>query len=63
MPELALEFEVYCSCGNGLCNQSSEGKTVHRGMPFITVAPCEKCQTSEYDRGHSDGYDEGVNDA
>lgn len=38
-----LEFEVYCSCGEGLCNQVTEGRTRGRGMPFITIEPCPHC--------------------
>lgn len=49
----SVEFEVWCSCGNGLCNQTS---TVGGG---IEVAPCEKCLQGKYDEGHGEGYEEG----
>ena len=53
MPSFEINFEVYCSCGNGLCNQS---KT--KGMT-VTVEPCEKCKEKEYDSGYEKGYDKG----
>ena len=45
----SIEFEVWCSCGNGLCNQTRDVKG------GIEIEPCEKC----LDRVHSEGYDEG----
>ena len=43
MPSFALEFEVYCSCGEGLCHQSSSRESRNRGMPQVVVEPCQKC--------------------
>lgn len=60
MPVLELEFEVYCSCGNGLCNCSVEGKNRH--SQYITVEPCEKCLEQQYDKGYDVGYDKGYQD-
>lgn len=60
MPVLNLEFEVYCSCGEGLCNNSIEGENGH--SKHITVTPCEKCRSYEYDRGYDDGYEKGKED-
>lgn len=69
MPAFEVEFEVYCSCGEGLCNQSAGG-TGPRG-PSVTVEPCKKCIELDSDEardegyaeghkeGHKDGYDEG----
>jgi len=54
--ELECEFEVYCACGEGLCRNSTEGKTGGRGMPYITVEPCSKCLDKAKDDGYSDGY-------
>ena len=51
MPEISVEIEVYCSCGNGLCNQTSEGTKYNR--PCFTVEPCEKCLESAHDKGYS----------
>ena len=53
MPSLEHEFEVWCSCGEGLCNQTD---TVHkRGQHGIIVTPCQKCLDREYDKGFEDG--------
>ena len=47
-----IEFEVWCSCGNGLCNKSTE---VRGG---ISVEPCEKCLGVAREDGRQEGYDE-----
>jgi len=51
MPELS--FEVWCSCGNGLCYQ-----TKVKGSA-VTVEPCETCLTKANESGHQKGYDSG----
>lgn len=59
-----VEFEVWCSCGAGLCNNSSE---VRGG---IFVEPCEKCienakeesKDEGYSEGYKEGYDKGYDD-
>ncbi len=59
MPEMSLEFEVFCAnCGAGLCNDSETGRTPRRDMPFVRVKPCSKCMEGEYERGHNEGYAE-----
>jgi hypothetical protein len=50
--DVTVEFEVWCSCGAGLCNQCSTNGT------SVTVEPCEKCLEKE----HDDAYDEGKAD-
>ena len=57
MPTLELEFEVYCSCGAGMCNNSSEGRNYH--SQCITVEPCEACLDRAREEARSEGYDEG----
>ena len=57
MPTLEIEFEVFCSCGAGLCNNSTEGKNRH--SQYITVEPCQACLGVEYERGKEEGYEEG----
>ena len=47
-----IEFEVWCSCGVGLCNQC---KDVNGG---IEVEPCEKCLSASYEDGKDEGYNE-----
>lgn len=63
MPEFLVEFEVYCSCGNGLCGQSVGS---NKNGPRVTVEPCEKCLQKEhdagYEEGHKQGYKDGEND-
>ena len=51
-----IEFEVWCSCGNGLCNQTSET----RGG--ISVEPCEKCLDVARSEGYEEGHEEGYNE-
>jgi len=43
-----LEFEVWCSCGNGLCNQCKEVKG------GISVEPCERCLEAARNEGYND---------
>jgi len=57
MPSFEVEFEVFCSCGEGLCGQSVG--SLDRGGPRVTVEPCEKCK----DRAYEDGYDSGCRDS
>ncbi len=53
-----IEFEVWCSCGNGLCNQTSD----HRTKKGIIVEPCELCLKKSRDEGYDEGLDEGRNE-
>ncbi len=55
MPSVSVEVEVYCSCGNGLCNQTTTGETPGRGQPFFTVEACETCLAKERDEGFQAG--------
>ncbi len=64
MPTLDFEFEVFCArCGAGLCMNCTEGKTKGRGMPFISVGPCDKCMEDAEEKGDDTGYDRGYNEA
>jgi len=60
MPELRVDFEVWCECGNGLCRQSSVKGT------DVTVELCKDCLESAreegYARGHDVGYEEGYDE-
>ncbi|MBT9167703.1 MAG: hypothetical protein DDT19_01043 [Syntrophomonadaceae bacterium] len=56
MPEIGIEIEIYCSCGAGLCRQSSVGKTKGRGQPYFTVEPCEGCLKKEKESDYDEGY-------
>lgn len=57
MSVLELEFEVYCTCGNGLCQNTTESSNRH--SQYITVEPCEKCLDAKEAEGYGRGYDEG----
>jgi hypothetical protein len=64
MPEFEVNvvFDVYCSCGAALCNQSStqDYRRGHGGTPrSLTVEPCQSC----LDRIKDEGYDEGYTKA
>lgn len=62
MPTIEVEFEVFCSCGAGLCNQATTNNTSQRCCPGITVEPCQKCLDEAEKKGHEDGYDSGYTD-
>jgi hypothetical protein len=51
MPTIEAEFSVWCSCGNGLCGQTSSTKG------GIIVEPCTVCLTREYERGKDEKED------
>jgi hypothetical protein len=55
MPEITIDIEVWCSCGEGLCNQSD----AHHNRQGIVVEPCDTCLEAQYDEGRNCGYDEG----
>lgn len=55
MPVIEIDVEVWCSCGEGLCNQSS----VHRTGRGVVVEPCEKCLEKAVDDGYDKGYSKG----
>ena len=61
MPTFEVEFEVYCSCGEDLCNQSITSLT-RQGL-IVKVDPCEKClrkaQDDGWETGHKNGYEQG----
>lgn len=61
MPDMEVSFEVYCTCGNGLC--ATTRVSYNRGIPQIVVEPCEKCLAQEYDKGYDNGYDKGSSDS
>jgi hypothetical protein len=67
MPEMMIDFDVYCSCGEGLCNQTTVSQD-YRGNISIKVEPCERClararnegEDVGYNRGYDEGYDKGI---
>ncbi len=52
-----IEFEVYCSCGAGLCNQSRTEERCGKSRRLI-VEPCEKCLQDSYQTGFEKGNTE-----
>lgn len=38
-----VEFEVFCSCGNGLCGQTETRTSNRRRYPQAVVEPCPNC--------------------
>lgn len=54
MPEMKVDVEIWCSCGAGLCHQTS----LHRTGRGFVVEPCSKC----LDRAKDDGYGDGLED-
>ena len=64
MPSLSMDFEVWCACGEGLCNQTENGgPRGYRNRTGITVTPCDKCLAGAEQKGFKEGYDEGHKDA
>ena len=61
MPLLEVEFEVQCTCGNGLCNQSTVDNKGRYSM--VTVEPCERCKDDSYNKGYEAGYEAGYDAA
>ena len=65
MPSFDVEFEVYCSCGAGLCDQST-GETTRQGGNKVVVQPCDNClelaRSKGYDEGFDHGYTEGFDE-
>jgi hypothetical protein len=50
MPELSVEFEVFCgTCKNGLCNKTEVRSSLRRSMPQITVEVCDRCMGEKDD--------------
>ncbi len=44
MPELRVEFEVFCgTCGAGLCLNANTRKSRTRGVDQIVVDVCDDC--------------------
>ena len=55
MTDITVNVEIYCSCGEGLCNQTDGTVTRNRREPCFIVEPCTKCMTTEYERGETAG--------
>ena len=42
-----VEFEVFCSCGAHMCNETDTRNSRNRNAPQAVVNPCQKCIESE----------------
>ncbi len=63
MPEIEVDIEIFCArCGEGLCSNTTAGRTHGRKYPFFNVSPCEKCLEESYDNGREKGMKEGYDD-
>ncbi len=60
MPIFNIDFEVYCSCGHRLSNQSNTKRNVE-GLSII-VTYCEKCSERIMTEGYYEGYEQGYAD-
>ncbi len=58
MPEITVDVEIWCECGEGLCFQSS---TATKGTGVV-VEPCLKCLASAEEEAHGEGYERGDDD-
>jgi hypothetical protein len=54
VPEITIDVEIWCSCGAGLCRQS----TVHPRGRGIIVEPCERCLKEAEKKGHEEAQEE-----
>lgn len=59
MPVLETEFEVFCSCGEPMCNKTTTRTSRGRRIPQLVVEPCPKCLDEEYYKGKNEGYQAG----
>jgi len=62
MPNIEVNIEIYCSCGEGLCGQT-RGEFDSKGNPSFVVSPCLKCFTRAQDDGYEEGYEQGIEKA
>ncbi len=41
--EVEIDFEAYCTCGEGICDHVQTRNSHNREYPQIVVRPCETC--------------------
>lgn len=46
---VSIDFEVYCTCGEGICSLATVRTSRSRGYPQIVMEPCPKCIERETD--------------
>lgn len=52
-----VDFEVFCECGNGLCNQSDTRESRNRRYPQVVVEPCERCLEAAAEKARGEETD------
>lgn len=58
MPKIEIDFDVYCTCGNGIC-RNTEVKYMTGGGIELKVEPCEDCIKQADGKGYDRGIQEG----
>ncbi len=53
------KFEVFYTCGEGLCGQSGGRNSYQHGTPQVIIEPCQKCIGRVREEGYNVGYQEG----
>ena len=53
MPEMKIDVEIWCSCGEGICRNASIKNQ------DITLEPCEDCLKKANQEGHDEGFNVG----
>jgi len=56
MPEIEVDIEIFCSCGKGICNNATSGRTNSRRQPYFTIEPCKDCLEAAKQEGYDEGY-------
>jgi Zn-finger protein len=46
-----VDFEVFCSCGNGMCRETETRESRSRHYPQAVVEPCPKCLQAAKEEG------------
>ena len=57
MPTIKIDFEVRCTCGEGLCNQTTVDD--RHGTIRLVIAPCDKCIANAKDEADGEGWKRG----
>ena len=53
-----VEFEVFCACGNGMCDETDTRESRNRRYPQAVVQPCPKCLQAARDEGACEAREE-----
>ena len=55
MPTVRVDVEVWCSCGEGLCDKASE----HPRKQGLIVEPCKLCVEAAKEEAYKEGFEDG----